>query len=95
MVAFLSTVIILVYDVKRKFRHVLSLVKNWISFFFFSKFIQILKINTFTNTYETLPWDAKWTENPQQDTITWLKIYIFTRWDLLGLAPLDETDVFF
>lgn len=24
-----------------------------------------------------------------------VKKYIFTRWDLLGLAPLDETDVFF
>lgn len=24
-----------------------------------------------------------------------VKKYIFTRWDLLGFAPLDETDVFF
>lgn len=24
-----------------------------------------------------------------------VKKYILTRWDLLGLAPLDETDVFF
>lgn len=71
-----------------------------------------MEINTFKNTYETLPYDnvsyvfinvfifkicmgREMDRKPSARYKNMVKKYIFTRWDLLGLAPLDETDVFF
>lgn len=70
-----------------------------------------MEINTFINTYETLPYDnvsyiftnvfifkicmgREMVRKPSARYNNMVKKYIFTPWDLLGLAPLDETDVF-